>query len=153
MREPCPMGLIERDLEGYFRALDAARLPPSGKAFVYPARETPGTTTDDRRQCLYLAVIGVLIDIEPSDPGRLARPEIALPTADPHEAQVVELNVAVMALADMPEQHRLAEAVIRGLSEGARTGNRAAAVVEPVADNVPVRNIAHEEPPFTAGIP
>src|SRR4051812_20128692 len=136
------MGLIGRDLEDYFRALDAACLPPSGKAFVYPARETPGTTTDDRRQCLHLAVIGMLIDIEPSDPGGLALPEIALPTADPHEAQIVELNVAVMALADMPEQHRLTEAVIRRLCEGAWTGNRTAAVVEPVADNVPARNIA-----------
>src|SRR3954453_4013930 len=146
------MGLIGRDLEGYFRALDAARLPPSGKAFVHPARETAGATTDDRRQCLHLAVIGVLIDIEPGNPGRLARPEIALPTADPHEAQIVELNVAVMALADMPEQHRLAEAVIRRLCEGARAGDRAAAVVEPVAHNVPTRNIAHRGPPFAAGI-
>src|SRR4051795_8906323 len=147
------MGLIGRDLESYFCALDAARLPPSGKAFVYPARKTADAAANDRRQCLHLAVIGVLIDIEPGDPGRLACPEIALPTADPHEAQIVELNLAVMALADMPEQHRLTEAIIRRLGEGARTGDRAAAVVEPVADNVPARNIAHREPPFVAGIP
>src|SRR4051812_8711215 len=114
------MRLIGGDLKGYFRALDAARLPPSGKAFIHPARKTASATADDRRQCFYLAIIGVLIDIEPSNPGRLARPEIALPTADPHEAQIVEFNVAVMALADMPEQHRLAEAVIRRLCEGAR---------------------------------
>src|SRR4051812_18599780 len=100
-----PMGLIGRDLEGYFRALDAARLPPSSKAFVHPARKTTGATADDRRQGLHLAVISVFINVEPGDPARLARPEIALPPADPHEAQVIELNVTVMALADMPEQH------------------------------------------------
>src|SRR4051794_26308613 len=147
------MGLIGRDLKGYFRTLDTARLSSSGKAFVHPARKTAGATADDRRQCLHLAVIGVLIDIEPGDPGRLARPQIALPTADPHKAQIIELDVAVMAFADMPEQHRLTEAVIRRLCEGARTGNRAAAVVEPVADNVPVRNITHREPPFAACTP
>src|SRR5260370_46200 len=85
----------------------------------------------------------MLIDIEAGDPARFARPQIALPPADAHEAQIVELDVAVMTFANSPEQHRFAEAVVRCLGEGARTGNRTAAIVEPVADNVPVRDIAH----------
>ncbi len=85
----------------------------------------------------------MIIDIEPSDPGRLSRPEITLPTADPNKAEIVELDVAVMALADVPEQHRFTKAVIRRLGKGARAWNCAAAVVEPVADDVPARNVAH----------
>ena len=33
-----PMRLIRRDLKGYFCALDAARVPTSGKAFIDPNR-------------------------------------------------------------------------------------------------------------------
>jgi hypothetical protein len=83
------MSLIGRNLEGDLRALDTARLSPSGKALVDPARETAGTAADDCRQRLHLAVIGALIHIEPGDPGRLACPQIALPPADPHQAQTI----------------------------------------------------------------
>src|SRR5690348_9000897 len=85
----------------------------------------------------------MVVDKEAGDAARLACPQIALPTADPHKAQIVELDVAVMAFADMPEQDRLAKAVIRRLAEGAGAGDRAAAIVEPVADDVPIRNVAH----------
>jgi hypothetical protein len=53
------------------------------------------------------------------------------------------LDVAVMVLADVPKQHRLAKTVVGHLGEGARAGNRAAAVVEPLAGDVPIRNVAH----------
>ena len=139
------MRLIGRDLKIYLCALDAARLPTAGKAFIDPAREAAGAPADDRRQHSHLAVVGVLVDIESGDAARLAGPQIALPAADPHKAQIVELDVAVMALADMPEQHRLAEPVIRRLPEGARAGDRAAAIVEPVADDVPIRDVAHRD--------
>ena len=85
----------------------------------------------------------MFVDIHAADPSRLSCPEVALPAADPHKAQVVEFDVAVMALADVPKQHRLAKTVVGRLGEGARAGNRAAAVVEPLAGDVPIRNVAH----------
>jgi hypothetical protein len=85
----------------------------------------------------------MIVDIEASDPCGLPRPEITLPTADPNKAEIIELNIAVMAFADVPEQHRFTKTVIRRLGKGARTWNCAAAVVEPVADDVPARNVAH----------
>jgi hypothetical protein len=47
----------------------------------------------------------MIIDIEAGDPGRLSRPQIALLAADPHKAEIVELDIAVMAFANVPEQH------------------------------------------------
>ena len=79
----------------------------------------------------------MIIDIEAGDPRRLSRPEITLPTADPNKAEIIELNIAVMAFADVPEQHRFAEAIIGRLGKGARARNCAAAVVEPIADDMP----------------
>jgi hypothetical protein len=49
-----------------------------------------------------------------------------------------------MALPDVPEQHRLAEAVVRGLGERAGARNGAAAIVEPVSRDVPVGKLGHE---------
>ena len=49
-----------------------------------------------------------------------------------------------MALPDVPEQDRLAEAVVRGLGERAGARDGAAAIVEPVSRDVPVGNLGHE---------
>ena len=49
-----------------------------------------------------------------------------------------------MPVRDVPEQHPVAIAVIRRLGEGARAGDGATAVVEPVPHDVPVRRIRHE---------
>jgi hypothetical protein len=78
---------------------------------------------------------------------RQPRPQIALPATDPHKAEIVELDISIMAFADVPEQHRLAEAIIGRLCKGAGAGYHAAAVVEPVADDMPVRNVAHPGSP------
>src|SRR6202023_1583911 len=131
-----------------FRPLDAAALPPSGEALVYPGGEGASAATDDCRQCLHLPVVGMIINIGAGAPSRLSRPEVALPTADPHKAEIIELDVAVMALADAPEQHRFTKAVIRRLGKGARAWNCAAAVVEPVADDMPARSVAHPGSPI-----
>src|ERR1700732_4557464 len=131
-----------------FGPLDAAALPPSGEALVDPAGEAASAAADDCRQCLHLPVVGMIINIEAGDPRRLSRPEVALPAADPHKAEIIELDVAIMALADAPEQHRFTKTVIRRLGKGARAGYCAAAVVEPVADDMPARNVAHPGPPI-----
>src|SRR5258708_37530934 len=112
------MAEIGRNLIPDFGPLDAAALPPSGEAFVDPAGEAASAATDDCRQCLHLPVIGMIINIEAGDPSRLSCPEVALPAPDPHKAQIVELDVAIMALADVPEQHRFTKAAIRGLGKG-----------------------------------
>ena len=53
-----------------------------------------------------------------------------------------------MALADAPEQHRFTKTVIRRLGKGARAGNCAAAVIEPIADDMPARNVTHPGSPI-----
>src|SRR6516165_849072 len=44
-----------------------------------------------------------------------SRPQITLPSPDPDEAQIVEADVAIVAMPDVPKQHRLADAAIRSL--------------------------------------
>ena len=46
---------------------------------------------------------------------------------------------------DVPEEDRLAEAVVWGLREGAGASNGAAAIVEPITRDVPVGNLIHED--------
>src|SRR4029077_17691310 len=146
-----PMAEIGRNLIPDFGPLDAAALPPSGEALVDPTGEAASASADDCRQCLHLPVVGMIINIEAGDPRRLSRPEVALPTADPHKAEIVELDVAIMALAEVPEQHGFTKAVVGRLGKGARAGNCAAAVVEPVADDMPARNVAHPGSPIGCG--
>jgi hypothetical protein len=38
--------------------------------------------------------------------------------------------------------------IVGRLRKGARTGNRAAAIVEPLADDVPTRDVAHSDSPI-----
>ena len=87
-----------------------------------------------------LARVGALVDVKARRALDLARPEVALPAPHAHEAQAVELDLAVVPALDVPEQHRVAVAVVRRLGEGAGAGHCAAAVVEPVSritsDNV-----------------
>jgi hypothetical protein len=45
---------------------------------------------------------------------------------------------------DVPEENRLAEAVVRGLREGAGASDGAAAIVESITRDVPVGNLGHE---------
>jgi hypothetical protein len=97
------MAEIGGDLIRNFSPLDAAALPAAREAFVNPARKAASAAANDYRQRLHLPVVGMIIDIEASDPGRLSRPEVAFPAADPHKAEIVELDIAVMAFADVPE--------------------------------------------------
>ena len=144
------MSAVGRDLEGDVRTLDAARLSAVGKAFVDASREPADAAADDAGK-LALAIVGAFVDVETGRARRLSGPQIALPPADPDKAQIVEVDVAVMAALDVPEQYGVAEAVIRGLRKGAGAGDRAAAVVEPVADDVPAGNVAHQDLHSRAG--
>src|SRR5262249_11570138 len=77
----------------------------------------------------------------------LSRPEVAFPSAHPDEAEAVEIDVAALATLDVPEEDRLAEAVVRWLRERAGTGDSTAAVVEPVPRDVPLRYLSHARCP------
>src|ERR1700738_3580416 len=92
-----PLAEIGRNLIGDIGSLHAPALPAAREAFVDPAGKAASAAANDCRQCLHLPVVGVIIDIEARDPGRLSRPEITLPTADPNKAEIIELNIAVTA--------------------------------------------------------
>jgi len=92
-----------------------------------------------------LTLVGTLVDEETGRTLGLPRPEITFPSAHPDEAEAVEIDVAVLATLEVPEENRLAEAVVWRLSEraGARDG---AAVVEPVSRDTPGWGCVHEIP-------
>ena len=92
------------------------------------------------------ALVGTLVDEETGRPLGLTRPEIALPSAHPDEAETIEIDVAVLATLDVPEEDRLAEAVVWRLSERAGARDGAAAVVEPVSRDMPSWDCVHENP-------
>ena len=52
--------------------------------------------------------------------------------------------MSVAIVLDVPEEGRLAEAVVWRLSEGAGARDSAAAIVEPVSRDVPVGRLGHE---------
>jgi len=94
-----------------------------------------------------MALVGTLVDEETGRTLGLTRPKITLPSANPDETETVEIDIAVPATLDVPKEDRLAEAVVWRLSEGAGARNSAAAVVEPLARNVPAGAVGHENLP------
>ena len=51
---------------------------------------------------------------------------------------IVEINISVVTTSDVPEQDRLADAVVRSLGESAGAGDRAAAIIEPISSDLPI---------------
>jgi hypothetical protein len=101
------------------------------------AAENPG-------QHLCLAVVSTFIDEDPTGSFGFACPEIAFPPSHPNEAQTIEIDLAIVAMRDVPEQDRFAEAVIGGLRERAGARYGATAIVEPVTRDAPSGRIGHE---------
>jgi NAD(P)-dependent dehydrogenase (short-subunit alcohol dehydrogenase family) len=46
---------------------------------------------------------------------------------------------------DVPEQDRLANAIVWGLGEGAGAGDGAAAIIKPVTGDLPIWDLGHEK--------
>jgi len=65
--------------------------------------------------------------------------------ADPHKAEIVELDVAIVTFPNVPEKNNLAEVVVRRLTERAGTRNGTATVVEPIAGNAPIWRARHPD--------
>jgi fermentation-respiration switch protein FrsA (DUF1100 family) len=59
-------------------------------------------------------------------------------------AAPIEIDIAVLAVPNVPKQDRLAGAVVRGLGERAWARNGAAAIVEPVSRDVPAGNLGQD---------
>ena len=52
--------------------------------------------------------VGVAVDEMPAARLTLSRPKITLPSSNPDEAQIIESDIAVVAVSDVPKQDRLA---------------------------------------------
>src|SRR5262249_4472718 len=132
-----PVSAVGRDLERDPGALYSANLPTLGKQRRDLRRESADPATKDERQRLGLAAVSPLADENAGRSRHLAGPEISLPAADANEAEPVEIDVSVVAPLDVPEKDGFAVAVVRGLGERAGARDGAAAVVEPISQNVP----------------
>src|SRR5262249_25460761 len=126
------------------RALHAPQLPAFGEQRSDESRKPSDLATENAGKHLRLALVGAIVDEDAGAPLGLPCPEIAFPSSHPAEAQTVEIDIPVMALPDVPEQDRLAEAVVRSLGERAGARDSAAAIVEPVTRDVPVGKLGHE---------
>jgi hypothetical protein len=50
-----------------------------------------------------------------------------------------------MTTSDVPEQDRLANAIVWGLGEGTGAGDGAAAIIKPVTGDLPIWDLGHEK--------
>jgi hypothetical protein len=88
-----------------------------------------------------LGVAGSIVDNSASTAPRIVVPKVSLKTSDLRNTKIVEFDVTKMTFPDVPEKNVFAQIVVRGLSEGAGAGDRAAAVVEPITGDAPTRGI------------
>ena len=114
-----PLGAVGRNLERDQCPLHATNLPAFGKHRAILRGESSDAASDDKGKRLGLALVGALVDEETGRALGLPRPKITFPSADPDEAETVEIDIAVPAALDVPEEDRLAEAVVWRLGEGA----------------------------------
>ena len=140
-----PVGAIWRDLKSDPCAFDASDLPTFRKQRSDDGGKSTDLAAKDARQHLGLALVGAFIDEDARCAVGLSCPEIAFPSPHSDKAQIVEIDIAVMATSDVPEQNQLADAIVRGLGEGAGARNSTTAIVEPVSGDLPVWNLNHKK--------
>src|ERR1700758_1364787 len=140
-----PVTQVGRDLERDACPLHAKQLSALGKKRSPLSGKASDLAADNARKHLGLALICAVVDEETGRPLGLTGPKVAFPASDPKEAEIVEVNVPVVATPDVPEENRLAKAVVRGLGKGAGARDGAAAIVEPIPRNVPAGNLGHDD--------
>src|SRR5262249_43493216 len=140
-----PLSTVGRDLIGDPRTLRTPKLPTFRKQGGDETQESSCTSAENEGKHRRLTLVGALVDKDAGGPLGLSRPQITFPPSHTDKAQIVEIDIAVMTGPDVPEKHRLAEAVVRGLREGAGASDGAAAIVKPVSHDLPVGNLSHED--------
>src|SRR5262249_33667616 len=114
-----PLSAVGRDLIGDPRTLRTPKLPTFRKKCGDETQESYCTSAENEGKPLRLTLVGALVDKDAGGPLGPSRPQITFPSSHTDKAQIVEIDIAVMTGPDVPEKHRLAEAVVRGLREGA----------------------------------
>jgi hypothetical protein len=94
--------------------------------------------TENIRNCPRLSVARSIVDNYASTGQRLVGPKVSLKVSYYGYTEIIEFDVIEMTFPDMPEKNVFAKVVIWGLCERAGTGNRAAAVVEPITLDAPI---------------
>src|SRR5439155_1611192 len=95
------------------RPLYTAKLPPFGEERRDLRRKSAGASLENQGNHFRLSRVCALVDEEAGRTFDLAGPEVALPSPDANETETIELDVAVVAATDVPEEDRFAVAVVR----------------------------------------
>jgi hypothetical protein len=85
--------------------------------------------------------IGLVVDIEHQRHHgvRVADPHVALELTERDYPEITQIRFPVMTFADLPDQGEQAVAVRGLLREAARAGQPAAAHIEPISTQMPIR--------------
>jgi hypothetical protein len=135
-----PEGEVIRDLKRNRDEVDTPEFADKGGELGRPAADF---ARKNPLQGFALPIVGSFIDKEAHRDGRFSSPYIAFKGSEGEQIQAVELDLAKMALPDMPREHPLAGVVRRSLGKLARAGDVAAADVEPIAGKTPLRDRCH----------
>ncbi len=138
-----PPGLAGSDFKSYRGPFDAEVFVATRKYRSYLFRPSAYAATVDFRNRVRLDVAGPVVDKSAGTASRIVVPNVSLKTSDQYNTEIVEFDLSKMTFLNVPKKNVLAVVVVRRLAERARTGNGAAAVVEPIASDVPIRHVGH----------
>ena len=97
------LGAVGCDLEGNPRAVHTPQLPPFGKQARDESRKSSDLATEKAGKDFRLCSSARSSTKMPAVPLRLSRPYVAFPSSYPDEVQTIEIDIAVVALPDVPE--------------------------------------------------
>jgi len=137
-----------RDFKRYLRAFNAYDFAAPGKQGVDLAWKPACTATEYCRYGFSLFIIGSIVDKDTKVSSNLPGPQVAIEAAHPNDSEVVQDNISIVPLFDVPEKNRLAEIVVRSTSERTRASYVTTTIVEPIAGNAPIRRVCHGDLQF-----
>lgn len=98
---------------------------------------------------MLLLGVGAIVDVDRHLFLRTG-PEVAGEGTESNHTEPRQLGRAIAALVDVPGEDAFTSVVGRRLCKRAGAWDVAPANVEPIALGVPLRNVSHRRPPFTA---